>query len=389
MKKISMILVALLATAPAFSATPEELDQLLQGIDLDIEAKRLSSPPGNNALEKINEFRAEAPFDFRVVRLAYTWGEAYISLSKEARAQGDYAKAQGYLDKVWKVAALTQGLEDEQRAVDEALANSGQVKPSVVVAAAPDAAEIERQRKLAEAAEKEKQRLKVEAAKQEQVAAQRKLEAERKAVLERERREKMERERRAALAAAKKAEQDAARKASAAVNRTPPVMSSPVDLDDIALDDMIAPVAVAKPKSVKKPTPKPVVRAPKPSAKTLKTPVAQSTRLWAEASVETQAIETYEVPADALANRDRKVGDKMGDICQRMVDEDASVVVKTASKSDYRWLAVRLTLCARRLDSGYRLRHSYEPLAGGETATVALHPPRESSLLERRANKSD
>ena len=148
MKKISMIFVALLATAPAFSATPEELDKLLQGIDLDIEALRLSSPPGNNALEKINEFRGEAPFDFRVVRLAYSWGEAYISLSKEARANGDYTKAQGYLDKVWKVAALTKGLEDEQRAVDEALSNSGQAKPAVTAAVAPNAAEIERQRKF-------------------------------------------------------------------------------------------------------------------------------------------------------------------------------------------------------------------------------------------------
>jgi colicin import membrane protein len=172
MKKISMIFVALLATAPAFSATPEELDKLLQGIDLDIEALRLSSPPGNNALEKINEFRGEAPFDFRVVRLAYSWGEAYISLSKEARANGDYTKAQGYLDKVWKVAALTKGLEDEQRAVDEALSNSGQAKPAVTAAVAPNAAEIERQRKLADAAAKEKQRLKVEAEKRRQIVKQ-------------------------------------------------------------------------------------------------------------------------------------------------------------------------------------------------------------------------
>jgi colicin import membrane protein len=387
MKKISMIFVALLATAPAFSATPEELDKLLQGIDLDIEALRLSSPPGNNALEKINEFRGEAPFDFRVVRLAYSWGEAYISLSKEARANGNYTKAQGYLDKVWKVAALTKGLEDEQRAVDEALSNSGQAKPTVVAAVTPNAAEIERQRKLADAAAKEKQRLKVEAEKQQKELALRQVEADRKAAAERERREKMERERRAALAAAQKAEQEAAEAARAAakpVKRASPLMSSPVDLDDIALDDIIPPVA--KPRAVKKPTPKPVVRTPKPSAKTLKTPVAQSTRLWAGASVNTKAIKTYEVPADSLANRDRKVADKMGDICQVMVDKDASVVVTTVSKSDYRWLAVRLTLCARRLDSGYRLRHSYQPLAKGGTPTVALHPPRESSLLERSAN---
>lgn len=397
MKKISMVLVALLATTQAFSATPEELDNLLQGIEKDIAAKRLSSPEGNNALDKINEFRDEAPFDFRVVPLAYNWGEAYIELSKQARANGEYSKAQGYLDKVWKVAALTEGLEDEQRAVDEALASSGKAKPSVVASASPDAAELERQRKLAEAAEKEKQRLKVEAERQNQQAAVRKAEAERKAAAERAKREQIERERRAALAEAKKAEQQAAlaasRAAPAPVVKTAPKLSSPIDLDDIALDDLVPAVAVAKPQPVVKPVvkpfaraPKPVASTPKPSTKTLKTPVAQTTRLWAEAGVDTKAIKTYEVPADALASRDRKVAEQMGDICQAMVEEDASVVVKTESKSDYRWLAVRLTLCARRLDSGYRLRHSYEPLKSGQAATVALHPPRESSLLERNAN---
>lgn len=386
MKKISMILVALLAAAPAFSATPEELDQLLQGIEQDIAAKRLSSPSGNNALDKINEFRGEAPFDFRVVPLAYSWGEAYIVLSKQARANSEYGKAQGYLDKVWRVAALTQGLEEEQRAVDEALVNAGQKKPSIAAAVSPSRADIERQRKLADAAAKEKQGLKVEAEKQRKEAAQRKVETERKAIAERERREKVERERRAALAAAKKAEQQAAKVAPKPVKRSAPVMSSPVDLDDIALDDMLPAVAVTKPRAVKKALPKPSVRTPRVSTKTLKTPVAQSTRLWAEASVETTAIKTYEVPVAALAGRDRKVAEKMGDICQVMVDKDASVVVKTATKSDYRWLAVRLTLCARRLDSGYRLRHSYEPLQKGQAATVALHPPRASSLLEGSAN---
>lgn len=386
MKKISMILVALLAAAPAFSATPEELDQLLQGIEQDIAAKRLSSPSGNNALDKINEFRGEAPFDFRVVPLAYSWGEAYIVLSKQARANSEYGKAQGYLDKVWRVAALTQGLEEEQRAVDEALVNAGQKKPSIAAAVSPSRADIERQRKLADAAAKEKQGLKVEAEKQRKEAAQRKVETERKAIAERERREKVERERRAALAAAKKAEQQAAKVAPKPVKRSAPVMSSPVDLDDIALDDMLPAVAVTKPRAVKKALPKPSVRTPRVSNKTLKTPVAQSTRLWAEASVETTAIKTYEVPVAALAGRDRKVAEKMGDICQVMVDKDASVVVKTATKSDYRWLAVRLTLCARRLDSGYRLRHSYEPLQKGQAATVALHPPRASSLLEGSAN---
>jgi colicin import membrane protein len=69
MKKISLlVLSAFLAVSNAWSATPEQLDQLLQQIKNDISAKRLSSPEGNNALEKITQFRSEAPFDYRWFR---------------------------------------------------------------------------------------------------------------------------------------------------------------------------------------------------------------------------------------------------------------------------------------------------------------------------------
>ena len=370
MNKISLLLLtALLATSNAWSATPEQLDQLLQQIKNDIAAKRLSSPEGNNALEKITEFRSEAPFDYRVVPLAYDWGETYVSLSRQARAQGQLTKAQSYLDKVWKVAALTPGLEDEQRAVDEAIAQAGMKPGTVAAKQKADTEELERQRRLAEAAEKEKERLRIEAEKQQKLAEAEAAEKSRREAAERARRAEQERQRRA--------EQERQRKLAAAKAKVMPaaaassVLDSPIDLDDIALD----PVA---------PAPKPKSRPTAPKA--AKTPVAQSTRLWAQAKEDSEPIAEYTVPPAALQSKDRDIADKMGDICQKMVDEDASLVIHTEGKSDYRWLAVRLTICARRIDRGYRLRHSYQPVADGEASVVSLHPPRDSSLLEQASD---
>ena len=367
MKKISLlVLSAFLAVSNAWSATPEQLDQLLQQIKNDISAKRLSSPEGNNALEKITQFRSEAPFDYRVVPLAYDWGEAYVALSAQAREKGQLSKAQGYLDNVWKVAALTPGLEDEQRALDQAKA-SGVDTRAVAAKEKADAEEQARQRELAAAAEKEKERLRIEAEKQRKIAAAEAAEKRRREAAEKARRAEQERQRRAEQERQRQIAAAAAAKQKA--SSSSPVLNSPIDLDDIALD----PVAPA-------PAPKPRLAAPKAAAKT---PTAQSTRLWAQAKEESDAIAEYTVPPQALQSKDRAIAEKMGDICQKMVDEDASVVVHSASKSDYRWLAVRLTLCARRIDRGYRLRHSYQPVAVGESAIVALLPPRDSSLLKQ------
>ncbi|TNC93022.1 hypothetical protein [Thalassolituus sp.] len=364
MKKISLLIAAWIFAAPAWTATPEDLDQLLTKIEQDISEMRLSTPANNNALDKIESFREAAPFDFRVVPLAYQWGEAYVGLARQALAKGKYEQAQEYLDKVWPVAALTPGLEDAQRAIDEARA-AGSAPVAAVEEEAVSRAELERQRKLAEAAAREKERLKVEAEKQKQAEAARRAEEARKAAAEKALREQQERERRAALAAAKK--QEAARQ------------KSPVDIDDIALD-ILEPAAPAKPAPVVRvQKPAPVV---KPKREVAATPLAKTTQLWAGAREESAPIARYDVPAPALSSKDRGIADQMGDICQKMVDEDASVVIHTDSKSDYRWLAVRLTLCGRRIDRGYRLRHSHEPLAAGETPNVTLHPPRTSSLVE-------
>ena len=370
-------MAAWIFAAPAWSATTEDLDRLLEGIAGDIAAKRLTSPANNNALDKIEEFRSVAPFDFRVVPLTYQWGESYVEFARQALAKNDYAKAQEYLDKVWPVAALTPGLEDAQRAIDEARA-SGAAPVVVAEADTVSKAEAERQRKLADAAEREKQRLKEEAEKQKRADAERKAEEARKASAEKALREQQERERRAALAAANEAKAREAAKPAPRPVTAPVKMAMDDDIDIDVLETNKVPVKASKPAPVVKPVaaPKPVVAA---------TPVAQTTRLWAEAKEESKPLARYDIPAAELAAKDRDIADKMGDICERMVNEDASVVIHTSDKSDYRWLAVRMTLCARRIDRSYRLRHSHEDVSGGSAPFVTLHPPRDTSLVQETA----
>ena len=93
------------------------------------------------------------------------------------------------------------------------------------------------------------------------------------------------------------------------------------------------------------------------------------------------AIASYPLPQEMISNRDRSgIKQKLMPICQAILDNEASIVLHAESKSDYRWLAVRLTLCTRRLDSEFRLRHSFQEETGSEPF-ISLHPGRNSALI--------
>ena len=57
-----------------------------------------------------------------------------------------------------------------------------------------------------------------------------------------------------------------------------------------------------------------------------------------------------------IDKKDADIVNTLEPICRAIVKNDASVVVHTVEQSDYRWLTVRLTLCLRRIDKGFRLR---------------------------------
>lgn len=337
-----LVIITLMLTFTAQAAT-QSLEQLLSGIKADIAAKRLSSPAGNNALEKIEQYRQQAPFDFRITPVVYEWGSAYVALAKDAVAQKQYAKAQGYLDIVWPVAALTPGLEDTQAAIDKA----GGAQAQTAKPAGPSAAEIERQRQVAAAAAAEKAR--IEADRKKQLAEQKRQEEQAKKAQAEEQARRQEQERARRLAAEKQQQQQA--KAAT----TP------------------APAAVA-----------PVVQPAVTTAPALVVSSNEVKQLWASAEEDTAPIASYPLDAEALSSRDRVAMEKqLAPICKAIAENEASVVVHSKNKADYRWLTVRLTICLRHEDSSFRLRYSHKDDAKDGEPFITLHPSRDTSLIKQ------
>ena len=335
MKLFTFVLAALLGSA----VHAADLDILLQQIKTDIAAKRLSTPAGNNALERIDEFREQAPFDYRVLPLVYQWGDAYLQLANEAMDSGDTGKADLYLQRVWRVASLTPGLEQAQARLDD-LQSSGTQVAKGKGQQKDSAAEAERQRRVAAAAAAEKARLEQER-KRRLERARKEAEAEKQRVLaERKQRQEEERRRRAEA-------ESAAQQAQLAAGST------------------TAPVPVAEPPSAEE--------------------VANVRELWEQAEEESAPLADFPLDATMVADRNRKISDSLTPICQAILDNDASVVIHTAEESDYRWLTVRFTLCLRHLSDSFRLRHSHETLTTAEPH-VTLHPSRDVSLVRQAAD---
>lgn len=344
--KLAVFFSALLLSVSSV-ATANDLDQLMQGIRADIQAQRLGNPPGNNALEKIQAYRAQAPFDFRIVPLVYEWGEAYVALAEKALADGDVARAQTFLDRVWPVAALTPGLEALQARVDVEAAKA----PVVAKAPSGPTAE-ERARQQRAAAEAAKERARLDAERQQRLAEARKQAEEEQRQAEAQRRRQQEEERLRRIA---QQEAEAQRQAEAAR------------------------VAQQAPKAVVAPVSAPTVMTA--SSATASTIVVD----WDEVRETSEPIASYPISFVKVNNRDRRLTDDMVDICRAIIDEDASVVIHTPDANDYRWLTVRLTLCLRRLDDSFRLRHSHQASSSGE-AFLTLHPSRSVSLLRQIDN---
>src|SRR5690554_2404948 len=354
MKKLYLILPVVFAAfyAQFAVAAKQDLNQLKAGIKADIEATRLSSPAGNNALEKIDAYRAQAPFDFTIVPLVYDWGRAYVALANNAIAAKNYSQAESYLNNVWAVAALTPGLEAAQEKLDSVY------KPSEAASQAANQQEIERQKQLAEAAAKERARAEADRKKRIEAEKQQAELAKKKAAEDSARRQEEERQRRLA------AEKESAAKAQAAKAAA----SAPV-----------------KPAAASSVAVTPPVAAPVVAAVTNQAAAA----LWNETEENSEPIASYPIAAEQIRQRDRGIAETLQPICQAIVDNDASVVVHTENKSDYRWLIVRLTLCLRQADSNFRLRHSYqEGLVEGEPV-INLHSSREVSLLRQTADEND
>lgn len=362
MKKLYLILPVVLAAfyAQFAVAAKQDLNQLLTGIKADVEATRLSSPAGNNALEKIEAYRAQAPYDFRVVPLVYAWGEAYVALANKAIAAKNYNQAASYLNNVWPVAALTPGLEEAQKTLD------GLYSPGTVSTPEISQQDLARQRLLAETAAKEKARE------------------------EADRQKRIQDEKRQAELAKKKAAEDSARRQEEERQRRLAAEKAAAEKAKVQKAQAAAPKAAPKPKVEASKVTAPAPQAAAPVVATAAAVTSKAvTALWEEAEEESQPIATYPIAAELIRQRDRNIAEVLQPICQDIVDKDASVVVHTENKSDYRWLTVRLTLCLRQTDSNFRLRHSFQEGLENGQPYINLHPAREVSILRQAADEDE
>jgi colicin import membrane protein len=348
MKQI--LIAAALVFGMNVHAATEDLNELLNQIEADISAQRLASPLGNNALERIDAFRSQAPFDFRITPLIFKFGESYVALANKAMAKKKYGQAQGYLDIAWQVSSLAPGLEAAQEKNDKLSGGKSNIKR--VAAKAPSAAELKTQQALAATAIAEKKR----------------LDKERKNKVSAERKAKADAAKKAA--ANQKAKQESERKSRLA-NVTLEKQRAQTQKDSVQKQlvsekaKSTAPVkAQVKTRNIRSVTP---IRIGE------ETPIGNG--------VETSTpIASYPLPQDKISNRDRGISQDLVPICKAILDENASIVLHTDSKGDYRWLTVRLTLCIRRLDPDFRLRHSFDNEITSESF-ITLHSARSTALM--------
>ena len=362
-----IFIAAVLALSMNSHAATQDLDQLLSTIEADIKAQRLAKPAGNNALERIDIFRAQAPFDFRITPLIFKFGESYVSLANKAMAKKQYNQAQGYLDIAWQVAALTPGLEAAQEKNDKL--SNGKASSKEVVSKGPSATELKEQKALAAAALAERKRIDAERRNKANADKQAKAAAAKKAAADKKLKQAAERKRR--LANEKLQKQQAQAKKDQ--NKK----------DDLQKQLAAAEAEKARLQSLAKQKAK--TTTVKTQATTEKVKVVATTQLDKETPIgsgteTSEAIATYPLPQDKISNRDRGISQDLVPICKAIIDNNASIVLHADSKGDYRWLTVRLTLCTRRLDPSFRLRHSFDSETTSEPF-MTLHPARNTALL--------
>ena len=226
-------------------------DEMLALITADLKANRFDSPGMTSAMYRIDQFRQQWPYDFRVVPLAYQWAEASRRQAEVRLEQGDHQAARQIAEQLWALVPLTPGLEDLQQQLD--------------------------------------------------------LKA--------------------------------------------PAQDMPADA--LLASDVLIPDYVQVDAGVHR----------------------QFRNLEDDNS---PALASLELDAEMVDDRNSDIEDVLRPICEAAVAREASAIVHAEDRVDYRWLMVRLTLCVRRVDREFRLRHSFRQIDG--SPAITLHPPRAAIL---------
>lgn len=94
-----------------------------------------------------------------------------------------------------------------------------------------------------------------------------------------------------------------------------------------------------------------------------------------------EILATHELDAARVMDRDKTLEESLRPFCKALIEHQADVRVEAASRDDYSWLTVRLTLCARRLDPNFRMRHHFVQQAGTPRLQLYLPRPQAGSIF--------
>ena len=122
--------------------TPDTIADLLARADADIANQRLTSPAGNNAVERLGEVLELDPDNAEVEARYKRIVDEYVSLAHGAAEAGEMTRAEGYLDKAQtvyadapQIAAAREAialLEPPESAVTPAAAPLGRCEPKLL-----------------------------------------------------------------------------------------------------------------------------------------------------------------------------------------------------------------------------------------------------------------
>ena len=111
------------SASAADAAQPTEAQRiagLLNEAQKDIDGLRLSTPQGNNALEKYREVLSMDPDNEAAKRGIGKIAGAYAKLAKESANRKDYDRAQFYIDKALSVAPRSKQLRKARDKLEQA-----------------------------------------------------------------------------------------------------------------------------------------------------------------------------------------------------------------------------------------------------------------------------
>jgi len=95
---------------PPSSARDDEIGELLRAAVADVEALRLTTPPGNNALERYQHVLTMEPGNEEAARGLEAIVIRYVTLANTAMSNGELAKAQQYLDSAGAILPEDKGV---------------------------------------------------------------------------------------------------------------------------------------------------------------------------------------------------------------------------------------------------------------------------------------